>query len=239
MDISITGLRPEYERLYASATIRPSRAADVDAAVRYVLANLARYRAVEAKTGVPAHFIGALHWREGSGNFATHLHNGDRLTGYTHNVPAGRPQIGHGPPFDWEEGAVDALTMKGLDRWRDWSIGGMLYQAERYNGFGYRLYHPDVLSPYLWSGTNHYTSGGYHSDSKWSSAFVDQNPGVVAILKRLAEQSAVAPRPTYDRYIVAKGLQTVLSNAGLYTGRIDGDWGRLSRGAYDKFNQGG
>lgn len=44
--------------------------------------------------------------------------------------------------------------------------------------------------------------------------------------------------PSYDRYLVAKALQTVLASAGLYRGIIEGNWGPASRAAYDKFNKG-
>ena len=43
---------------------------------------------------------------------------------------------------------------------------------------------------------------------------------------------------SYDRYLVAKALQAVLSRAGLYRGVIDGYWGPISQAAYDKFNRG-
>jgi lysozyme family protein len=70
-------------------------------------------------------------------------------------VPAGRPLAGH-PPFTWEESAIDALMMLDLHTWRDWSPAGTAYVWEAYNGFGYRLFHPQVNSPYLWSFTTAY-----------------------------------------------------------------------------------
>ena len=63
------------------------------------------------------------------------------------------------PPFTWEESASDALALRGLRGDTDWSLAGTLYQLEGYNGWGYRLYHQHVLSPYLWSYSNHYQSG--------------------------------------------------------------------------------
>lgn len=45
------------------------------------------------------------------------------------------------------------------------------------------------------------------------------------------------PRPTYDRYLVAKALQTALQPVEPIL--VDGKWGPKSRAAYDKFNRGG
>ena len=48
----------------------------------------------------------------------------------------------------------------------------------------------------------------------------------------------VAPmRPAYDRYLVAKGLQTALLPVDPKL-LVDGRWGPDSRAAYDKFNRG-
>lgn len=51
-------------------------------------------------------------------------------------------------------------------------------------------------------------------------------------------QKATQPAP-YDRYLVAKQMQMALQKAGLYTGVIDGKWGKASRAAYDAFLNGG
>lgn len=50
-------------------------------------------------------------------------------------------------------------------------------------------------------------------------------------------QAAVAPKPTYDRYIVAKAVQTALLPVEPAL-LVDGKWGPGSRAAYDKFNKG-
>jgi len=77
----------------------------------------------------------------------------------------------------------DALKMKGLDSWDRWDVAGMLFQLERFNGWGYRLYHPETLSPYLWAGTSHYRSGKYVADGKWSPTAVSRQIGAVALLR--------------------------------------------------------
>src|SRR5206468_849198 len=105
-------------------------------------------------------------------------------------VPAGRPKTGN-PPFGWEESAGDALSMKGLSPQTDWSLAGTLYQLERYNGWGYRLFHPYVLSPYLWSFSNHYKSGKYVADGTWSDTAVSKQCGAVALLRRMAEHGQI------------------------------------------------
>jgi lysozyme family protein len=121
------------------------------------------------------------------------LHNGDSLKKRTVNEPSGRPladpikgwQVG----YTWEESAVDALTMKEFNRVKDWSLAAQLWQLERYNGVGYRKYHPEVLTPYLWSGTNHYNKGKYVADGKWDANAVSAQIGIAALLKVLIKEA--------------------------------------------------
>lgn len=181
-----TALRDEYQRLFDTCQIRPERWQEVNAAAGRMMASQARYQAVSAQTGVPWHVIAVLHQLEASLNFSRHLHNGDPLTARTVQVPAGRPRSGS-PPFTWEESAVDALTVDGYTRWSDWSVPGILFTWERYNGWGYRTHHPSVKSPYLWSYTNHYTAGKYVKDGVWSATAVSRQVGAAALMRRLAE----------------------------------------------------
>lgn len=145
------------------------------------------YAKVEAACGVPWWFVAVVHIREADGDFRAHLHNGDSLRARTVHVPAGRPKSGK-PPFAWHESAIDALTMPGkhLDRISDWNIGRALWELERYNGLGYRLYHNTVPSPYLWAGTHFYVAGKYVADGKWSATARDKQPGCAGLLKVLA-----------------------------------------------------
>lgn len=155
-------LRGEYRRLFDTCTVGSSHQAEIDAAVTRAIANKARYQGVSASSGVPWTLIAVLHVLECGQSFTRHLHNGDPLGAKTVHVPKGRPS---GPgPWTWEESAMDALAIEGWTRWTDWSVVGTLYKLECYNGTGYRLYHPSVLSPYLWSYSNHYTSGKYKAD---------------------------------------------------------------------------
>lgn len=183
---SLIQLRPEYQKLWDTMVIRPGNVKAVDAVVSKIVAGRARYGIAAEKAGVPWGFIAVVHQLEGSGNWNTHLHNGDSLRARTVNVPKGRPIKGS-PPFTWEDSAADALAQKGLGKATDWTIPGTLYQLERYNGWGYRLYHPETLSPYLWSFSTHYARGKYVADGKWSSTAVSQQIGAAVLLKRMHE----------------------------------------------------
>ena len=184
-------LRGEYQQLFDACQIRPARAPEAERLVVRLLANKARYAAVGEPLGIPWQVVGVIHNMECSQNLGQHLHNGDPLCARTTHVPAGRPARGE-PPFTWEESATDALTMAGLAQWSDWSIPGMLYCLEGYNGWGYRLHHPEVKSPYLWSASNQYLSGKYVSDGTWSDTAVSAQCGAASLLRRMAEKGELA-----------------------------------------------
>jgi lysozyme family protein len=201
-------LRSEYESLFNTCIIRPGRAKEADGLVAKLQANKPRYLKVSGAQGIPWHFVAVIHNMEAGLNFTKHLHNGDPLTARTVQVPAGQPKNGN-PPFTWEESASDALAMKKLGAKTDWSFAGTLYQLERYNGFGYRLYHPHVLSPYLWSASNHYESGKYVSDGTWSDTAKSGQCGSAVLLRRMAENSQIefadqpAPKPKDSPAVVS------------------------------------
>ena len=177
-------LKKEYRALYNSCIINPSKAAIVNRLITRMLINKSRYETVSEKLNIPWQFIAVIHNMESSLNFSCHLHNGDPLSGRTVHVPAGRPSVGT-PPFTWEQSAADALSLRKIDQWKDWTIEGMLYQIEGYNGWGYRLHHPAVLSPYLWSFSNHYIKGKYIADGTWSDTAVSNQCGAAVLLKAL------------------------------------------------------
>ena len=184
--IEFPDVRDEYSNLWAELTIRPERLAEVDAIVARIARNADTYREVERLTGVPWFAVAIIHNLEASGNFSRHLHNGDPLTARTVHVPAGRPASGT-PPFAWKDSAADALRYHRLHDVADWSVERLAYELERYNGWGYRLYHAHVKSPYLWSFGNHYTKGKYVADGTWSESAVSQQCGGMVLLKRLQE----------------------------------------------------
>ena len=83
----------------------------------------------------------------------------------------------------------DALDYEGFDEfssdvWR--TPEGILYALELFNGMGYRRYHPQVNTPYLWSGTNHYGTspsiGKYTSDGRWNVRAISRQTGAAAIM---------------------------------------------------------
>jgi len=182
-------LRIEYRSLFNTCLIRAEKTQQVEENIADSEQHRNRYLAVGRSLRIPWYVIAVIHNMESSRNFTKHLHNGDPLTGRTVHDPKGRPLTGK-PPFTWEESALDALKFQGLDHWNDWSLPGILYKLEEYNGWGYRLHHPSVLSPYLWSGSTHYTSGKYTADGEWSETTVSMQVGAAVLLHRMAEKEA-------------------------------------------------
>jgi lysozyme family protein len=251
--VSLTAaLRSEYELLFNTCLIRPERADEVNRLVDALADSRARYAQVERAIGVPWFFVAVVHNMECSQRFSGHLHNGDPLTRRTSHVPAGRPKNGN-PPFAWEGSACDALQMKALGADTDWSLAGTLYQLERYNGWGYRLYHAHVLSPYLWSYSTHYESGKYTADGTWSDTAPSKQCGAAVLLRRMAENGQVEfpdqPRPTASakplvvrfstkrpvdpaQFEAAKALQRWLNTfPGVFV-KVDGIPGKRTSNAY-------
>lgn len=185
-------LADEYQQLFDTCTLHPQAQAQVAAVLRQIERDQPRYQAVAAPLGAPWAVVALLHRMEAGGDFSRHLHNGDPLAARTVQVPAGRPKQGT-PPFAWEASAEDALRLEGIDRWQDWSLPGILYKLEGYNGWGYRQYHPEVRSPYLWSGSNHYQSGKYIADGRWSDSAVSRQIGAAVLLRRMAETGLYLP----------------------------------------------
>lgn len=184
-------LRGHYTELFQSCQVRAGSLEYATRWARRIAAHEPAYAAIAARNHMPWYLVGLIHYRECSLNFSRHLHNGDPLAGRTWRVPAGRPAQGE-PPFRFEDSAVDALHYSGMSRWRDWSLPGTLYRLEAYNGFGYRLYHPDVPSPYLWGRSYHYVRGGYARDGQWSDSYVNRQLGVAVLLRRMTELGLIA-----------------------------------------------
>lgn len=179
-------LQTEYAKLWRKMQIRPEHRAEVERIAARLLANKPRYQNVSQIVGAPWFLIAALHQRESSADFTRHLHEGSPLTDRTKNVPRGRPANGH-PPFSWEESAIDALTVGAHDMRRvgDWTIERVCYEAEKYNGFGYR--NRGLPSPYVWSFSTNYRSGKYIGDGHFDPHAIDKQCGVMPVIKRLAE----------------------------------------------------
>lgn len=160
-----------------------TRNSTVDWCMNQVNKNRDIYDNIENKTGVPWYVVACIDNLEASFIHTRALHNGDKIIGTgkkTYRVPKNR-----GPFATWEESAIDALGMKKGLYPAVWSIGASLDFLEHYNGLGYRKYHQDVNSPYLWSMSNMYSKGKYVSDGKWSSSAVSKQVGAVVIMKLL------------------------------------------------------
>ncbi|MCX2431902.1 hypothetical protein [Pedobacter sp. GR22-10] len=177
-----------FEPVHAFNLIKP-----LDTSIGLFQANPAEEPFQDFVTGsskIPWYFIACTHYLECSFDFKKHLHNGDPLTGYTKRVPANRPKVGHGPPFTFEESAVDALKFKKFNEITNWSLPTVLRQLEAYNGFGYFKYH-SINSPYLWSYSNQYQKGKYVSDGKFDAEAVSKQMGAAVILKRMEQRALI------------------------------------------------
>jgi lysozyme family protein len=168
------------------AAVRVTKPSAVERAARTVLRGRNRYENLAGQTGVPWELIGAIHYRESNCSFSAHLHNGNPLTARTRDVPKGRPLHGS-PPFTWEESALDALELEGLPKVSEWSDERICFEAEKYNGFGYRRADVRIPSPYVWSGTSLYKIGKFYSDGKYDPGMVDVQMGVWPVILRIRE----------------------------------------------------
>lgn len=176
-------LRQDYATLWPAMRYRPGWKTKALTATQKLLRNKQRYQNVETVTNVPWFLIALFHHMESGSNFKKHLHNGDPLTGHTRHVPAGRPLTGH-PPFTWEQSAIDAVQMRKIGNIAKWSKERICYELERYNGMRSRTLH-HINTPYLWSGSNHYSKGKYIRDGVWSAIAVSKQTGAILILKEM------------------------------------------------------
>jgi lysozyme family protein len=204
-------MRDDYEQKFASCLVNGGRNKDVEPIITRILKNRDRYERVAARTGVPFYVIGVIHNMECGGRFDCHLHNGDPLTAKTRNVPADRPPfpLPKSGAYDWEESAVDALSIDGFTAWRDWTIAGTLFKIEAFNGYGYRKH--GVPSAYLWAASqfdiNHngliedfeakvsYHGGKYVADGKWDAKAMSTQIGAAVVLRRMVDQHLVEVPP--------------------------------------------
>ncbi len=188
-----TELKAEYTTLFDSCAIKSIKLAEVDGSIAKIIKNQSRYQetADVVNPAIPWFFIAAIHSLETSLRFDAHLHNGDPLTNKTLHVPKNRPANGT-PPFTWEVSAADALVYEGCHKKTDWSLPRLLFNMEGYNGWGYRLHHPKVKSPYLWSFSNQYEKGKYVADGKWNKDAVSEQCGGAVLVKRMQEKGLIS-----------------------------------------------
>jgi len=177
------------EHLFAGIT-KPHEAMSQARAIMAPAAK-ARFQAVERATAVPWFVTGIVLTREAGSppNFHAWLHNGDPMFDHhgnprqTVDVPAHRPP---NPAVSWEDGAVDAYAIEGLLNKKDWSPAFVAWLLEKFNGWGYRLYHR-IPSPYVWGATVIQQRGKYTSDRVWDATVMDPQIGGMAILAALMQ----------------------------------------------------
>ena len=184
-------LRPEYEQLFTTCSVKSNKFTEIENITNTIIVNQPIYEAIGKPLNIPWFFIGILHTMECNLSFKKHLHNGDSLTARTVQVPKGRPKGGN-PPFSFEGSATDALVLEGFDVVTDWTVPGLLFLFEKYNGFGYRRKNINIPSPYLWSYSNHYSKGKFGSDGKYDPEIISKQPGTASILRRLAERQVIS-----------------------------------------------
>ncbi len=260
MSTSITlnqELREEYTHLFNTCSINPDKINAVNRLADRIFNKQERYQSISGITGVPWLVTAAIHAMESSLKFDRHLHNGDPLHSKTTHVPANRPP--GQPPFSWEESAMDALRYDGVAGWADWTLPGTLFKLEAYNGWGYRKYHSDTLTPYLWSFSNHYTKGKYASDGKFDPELISKQCGIATLFKLLEERGVVvfedeqpipsyaeAESPPYPGHLIQQGeensgyvrlIQSRLNQLGCANPPLeaDGDFGSRTEVAVRMF----
>lgn len=183
----------EYARRWSAMEIGPGTKALAAQVAKRLHSHMERYRAVSNATGVPPAVIACIHERESGGDFKTYLGNGEPLTRTTRLVPKGR-----GPFASWEDGAIDALTMRHMERIKGWTIERAAYELEGYNGWGYRG--RGLPSAYLWAGSNQYQGGKYVADGVFDRSAQDKQLGALVVLECLMERdpSLALKRDTRD-----------------------------------------
>jgi lysozyme family protein len=174
-----------YAKMWSSIAVKSGKdSTNATFFAKLIIKGEAQYKAVEARTGVPWFFVGALHMRESGCDFKGVLHNGEKIIGTqrkTKLVPAGR-----GPFKTWIDAAIDAIKLKyTLYLGREWCPALMGYVSEGFNGWGY--IGKGVNSPYVWAGSNHEQTGKYVADHVWDKNFDDPQIGTMTVLKRLSE----------------------------------------------------
>ena len=236
-------LRDEYRRLF-DGIMYTAPAVGITSDATRLHENRERYVPCAVDYGVPWLFLGLVHLMESSCQFTVHLHNGDPLKARTVHVPAGRPRKGT-PPFLWEYSAADALSLFPyfVGDSDSLSLAHVLYWLECWNGLGYRTRHPEVLSPYLWAGSQHYTSGKYGSDGVWNPRLVSKQIGAAVVMRRYFEVyplevpvwaggGAISPWRYGDEGTAVVALQNSLNaQPGIYL-HVDGKAGQRTSDAF-------
>lgn len=247
MQHPFTVLRDEYSQLLAAMVVKPEAAHAIDEVAQRILKSRARFDLVTAAIGVPVVFSGPSFEREADLNFNLSPAQGDPWRQVSRHVPKNR-----GPFKSWQDAAVDAYRLNGLDQvgGANWNWELVCFYFETFNGFGYRDFH-HMHSPYLWAGTNIQTIGKYTADGKFAQEW-DTQLGAVPVARRLAvlapdlnipmlnaitipppkPSGIMEPDRTADSSV--EWLQQSLVKLG-YEISIDGNYGRETRRAVWSF----
>ena len=185
-------LAGEYTTLLARMQVTRPALINAVAGKLVALAGAGHYEQVSHQDEIPQAFIATSFEREASSNFHLSPAQGDPWDRPSIHVPAHR-----GPFASWTQAALDAYHLDGLDAIgaANWSEERFCFEGELFNGFGYRAH--GVHSPYLWAGTNNYEAGKFTSDGVFSRVTVDQQLGIVPVMRRmieLAPELAFAPK---------------------------------------------
>jgi len=168
----------DYADKFASMAIDDVSKARAGIVAKRISENRPVYEKVQARTNVPWQVIAVIHYRESDLALDCYLGNGQPLNRKTTETPKGR-----GPFKTFEDGAVDALTLDGLENVSSWAIGPTLYALERFNGLGYQR--RGLPSPYVWSGSNVYKVGKFVADGRFDPHVIDKQLGCAVLLKLL------------------------------------------------------
>ena len=150
--------------------------------------NKSRYLRLAKQMGIPPELLAVIHYREDSddymkGGFNVYLHNGQTLGQVTTKVPIGKLY------YNFDDAALDAIAGMSYEikkcgiTYETQDMTDMLCFLETYNGMGY--YNNGYVNPYLYSGTNVYTSGKYTSDHFYDPTAVDDQAGSYILLDTL------------------------------------------------------
>jgi lysozyme family protein len=179
-----------YRKMYLSMVISPNITLDRFSDIAVHVFNYAEvYLQVQRKTGVPALFTALLHCMEGNADYYRQILNGQPFTKKTTIHPKGK-----GPWETWNDSAIEAFKIHGLKKVVNTPYH-ILQALERWNGLGYEKH--GIHSPYLWAGTNHYSSGKFIKDGIFSPDAKSKQIGAAIILRHLILKGPF-PSPDYE-----------------------------------------
>jgi lysozyme family protein len=166
------------------------------------------YESVGSKLNIPWYVICCIHAKECSLNLELGLHNGQRWDQVTTKIPRGR-----GPFNSFAESAIDSCIYEGMHLVKNWSVEYFLWSLEKYNGFGFQM--RNMNTPYLWSGTNHYTKGLFIEKpflKSWFDPDAKANDlGAAVLLKCMENHGLISVNFESDFTTIDSSLENVVA----------------------------